>query len=90
MWIAVVVGAAAVALVLLKFLGNDNYKHFKGLSMRQIMFGKGLIPHKYLAQIKEPFVKFETPVFTAIMAQDIDSAKVSSYRCHSDKKSRTN
>jgi hypothetical protein len=77
MWIAVVLVGAAVVLVLLKFRGKDSYEHFKGLTMGQIMFGKGLIPHKYLAEIKEPLVKFETPVFTAVMAQDIDSAKAS-------------
>lgn len=76
MWIAIALVGTAVVLVLLKFRGKDSHGHFKGLTMRQIMFEKGLIPHKYLANIKEPFVKFETPVFTAVMAQDIDSAKV--------------
>lgn len=75
MWVTVVIVGAAV-LVLLKVFGKNDYKHFKGLTTTQIMFNKGLIPHEYMAKIKEPFVKFETPVFTALMAQDIDSAKV--------------
>ncbi len=77
MWIIITIGAIVVAIVFLKLKArSDKYRMFVGISLKQFMFGPRMFAQHLANYRQTKFTKLETPAFTALVAQDAESAKV--------------